>query len=186
MAYYKTIDITGQKFGKWIVLSRAPKSKRTNSTPALWNVKCDCGTEAIREGINLRNGSTTSCGCSLKELRPERVGKYSREKHHAWKGGRTVDKKGYTKLTVSIIRDEYPNAVIPRTSKREKSMLEHRAVMSHHLKRALRPDETVHHKNGDRSDNRIENLELRSGKHGPGQSISDLVAWAREILQRYA
>lgn len=49
--------------------------------------------------------------------------------------------------------------------------LEHRLVMEQAIGRKLNRGETVHHINGDRLDNRLENLQLRKGTHGSGQSV---------------
>lgn len=89
---------------------------------------------------------------------------------------KTVDDQGY----VMVPDPMHPNA---RKSKR---VPEHRLVMSHYLGRALRENENVHHKNGDRTDNRIENLELWVVTQPRGQRPTDLMDWAREILKRYA
>jgi hypothetical protein len=75
----------------------------------------------------------------------------------------------------------------PNGSRRTHSnyILEHIKVMSEHLGRPLVKNETIHHRNGDRSDNRIENLELWASQHPPGQRVEDLVNYAKKILKQY-
>lgn len=72
----------------------------------------------------------------------------------------------------------------PNSSKKG-VIFEHVYVMSEYLGRPLLKGETVHHKNGIRDDNRIENLELWSTRQCKGQRVEDKINWCKEFLQQY-
>lgn len=91
------------------------------------------------------------------------------------KGGRIIDKFGY----VQIWNPKHPNAKLAGY------IHEHRLVMSNHLKRPLLQSESVHHKNGNRQDNRLSNLELWSSMQPSGQRVIDKIKYAKEILSLY-
>jgi hypothetical protein len=64
-------------------------------------------------------------------------------------------------------------------------VLEHRMLMERHLGRRLTATESVHHKDGNRQNNALDNLELWSRPQPQGARARDLVPWAREILRLY-
>lgn len=58
----KLIDLTGQRFGKLVVIDRAEsRGKQT-----MWNCLCDCGNKTVAFGGHLKDGHTKSCGCQRK------------------------------------------------------------------------------------------------------------------------
>lgn len=128
-----------------------------------------CGKDFVFkwQGREAHKGLYCSRACSSigrKGQVPDQLG----EKHWNWKGGRVKWPGGYMAIRVN-----------------GKYVLEHRYLMAQHLNRPLLPGETVHHINGQKDDNRIENLELWANKHGRGQRVEDLLAWAKETVALY-
>lgn len=93
--------------------------------------------------------------------------------------GRTIDQQGYVILFIPT-GEVYANG-----HRKIRRVREHRHVMAKMLGRPLERHEEVHHKNGCRSDNRPQNLELWSTRQPKGQRIEDKVAWAKELLALY-
>jgi hypothetical protein len=105
-------------------------------------------------------------------------------KHYTrWKRGQDLTKpEGY--LTEAGYR-RIKRKGHPFVTSASGAVFEHVFVMACHLGRPLMPHERVHHKNGNRDDNRIENLELWSVSQPPGQRVEDKLKWAREIIELY-
>lgn len=109
---------------------------------------------------NLQNMSTRSCGCE-QWVRKEKL----------------FTKDGYVLVQAP---EGHPGAGI-----RSGRIREHRLVMEQYLGRYLLPTEEVHHKNANRSDNRIENLELWTKSHPSGARVEDHIQWALQLLLTY-
>jgi hypothetical protein len=121
-----------------------------------------------------RNGETVASIARLYGVHAERIVetlnrlsvpivKYGWNKnHHRWKGGRQVLKTGYVRITLD--RDDQYRSMADTNG----AVWEHRYVMACHLGRPLGAHESVHHKDGDRANNELSNLQLRRRHHGIG------------------
>src|SRR5205807_2613964 len=98
---------------------------------------CDCGNIKSVRGGNLISKQVKSCGCLLR----------GGENHPHWRGGKSYNEDGYV-----ILRMRNGDSI--------RTIAEHRFIMEKKLGRRLLKTEEVHHINGIRDDNRIENLEL--------------------------
>lgn len=69
----KINDLSQKRFGKLIVLERAPRPIHLKDSGAYWKCKCDCGNEKIISGHSLVKGNTNSCSCLRKEKSSEAI-----------------------------------------------------------------------------------------------------------------
>ena len=108
--------------------------------------------ETIKETIRKKGGHWSKGQKLPQDVLERKRGLQAGEKNSHWKGG-IRNYGGY----VAVYMPEHPFC-----NKRNKTVYEHRLVMEQHLGRYLLSREVIHHKNGDKSDNRLENLELIS------------------------
>ena len=143
----------------------------------------NCNNQSVSKGLcnshynNQRSLVMPPCiaeGC----IEPSKVQDYCYKHYSRLKntGKLTVDPPKYYHIT----KQGYKQLVIDG-----KKIFEHRFIMQEYLGRELTKDEQVHHINGNRLDNRLENLELWSRHQPAGQRIEDKIQYAIEILNLY-
>ena len=151
--------------GKWTVIG--PSIRRKNHI--LIQCRCSCGVSRFINKSALLNGKSNGC------VKCTRTKQATGRNSPSWKGGRRLE-NGY----VLVYDPSHPKA------KKNGYVREHTKIMEAHLGRPLTRHESIHHINGNRSDNRIENLELWNTAQPFGQRVEDKVEWAINILKEYA
>lgn len=158
-----TQDETGQW---WYVLSAKKKARIRGKEKTCLHCRSAFLTTPQRERRQSSTGNPASfCSskCAVQHLGSYLAQNCIGEKHRNWKGGRMKVRGGY----IEIWCPDHPNA------RGGKYVREHRLVMEQKLGRYLTKDEVVHHKNGIRDDNRLENLELWNKGHCAGQRTTE-------------
>jgi len=142
--------------------------KNGEKRPYVWAACTDCDKGRWVTWVDIRKcgGKPISAKCQVcaNRLNLKKAHKVLRATKgilsRQWKGGRWISPLGYTLVYVNEDSPYFPMVTHRR------HVLEHRLVMAEHLGRCLKSEEVIHHKNGIKDDNRLENLQLvTSGTH---------------------
>jgi len=155
------MELTGKKFNRLTVIKPVWVKKQKR-----WECICECGNIKSILTTDLKSGKVKSCGCYNKEMAKKRM---SGESNFGWKGGTTINKKGYVEIKFGENRGR----------------LEHRIIYEQHYGIKLLPHQNVHHINGNRTDNRIENLELWDTSQPSGQRVEDKIKYFFYLVIEY-
>lgn len=147
-----------------------------------------CKGDAMKAAFAARPAPMFTCErCNKEQVRPGLSGKpgsYNYKQRFCDQTCATAARKKSSDLPLGV-KDRHGYIWLFSGGKGGRYTPQHRKVMEDAIGRPLRPEETVHHRNGQRADNRIENLELWSSRHGKGQRVSDKIAFAAEFLELY-
>ena len=151
------------KLGDFIQTNKLRNCKSTGRS--IWAACVDCGKERWVEYVG---GKPRNLRCFFCQI--HRRGKFD----NRWKGGKFQDEHGYIHIYLEPDNFFYP-MINKRPNLSSGYVPEHRLVMAQKLGRCLQTWEIIHHKNGIKNDNRIENLELslrgnHSREHSRGYS----------------
>ena len=120
-------------------------NRSDNSNKLIWSACETCGKERWRALVNGKPKNTSCHRCS-------QIG----SNNSRWTGGKQRHNKGY--ITVKLQPDDFFFSMTHQYG----YVMEHRLVIAKHIGRCLHSWEIVHHRNGIKDDNRLENIQLVS------------------------